>query len=201
MKPKEFYQSREWKDFNPFNRALILLVNEGVKPGISVGFTQGIDDILDRLKLDYVVRVHRDLWLYYISKDRKVLSDFSSFKIKKNEISDIDVIQGRFYGYPGCCIEEFAKTSLSQRKTRPRVDLREEYRIRNLEYPPELDYKMWVPCKFDCQETIILSGKYRDVLCEYDKEAADMLRLVINQKILKPKFFIPKNPPNGHAQR
>lgn len=185
MISKEFYQSREWKNLDSLIRANILLVNEGIMPGNDFGSSpkdvKDVIDILRKLKLTYTASFDKRWWHYRISKDSKVLSDF----IYESQKSDPDVNAGRFYGYPSCCIEEFInRFDMILRGIKPpAVDLREEYARRNLEYPSELDYKTWVPCRFDCTKTLVLSRQYKAVLCEYDKETARAFWFVNNQKI------------------
>ena len=49
----------------------------------------------------------------------------------------------------------------------------------DMNYPDELNYTIpvFTPCKTSCSKAVKISRKYKEVLLEYDRDAAEELRL------------------------
>lgn len=189
MSDKEVYRSREWKALDPLDRACILLVAEGVKPGATFGSEHrgGVERVLEELRLPYLPpEWDRYDYTYTAARDDKTLSDYLGklLKINLNQ-RQAHRAHGIFYGYPECCIDKYVSSFLEygkgcQRKSNvPFNNLLKEYERLNGSYPEELDYRIpvMVPCKVDCGDALKVLRKYRDVLLEYDSEAAEELKL------------------------
>ncbi len=192
MGRKETYMSDEWKVLDPLNRACILPVSEGVKPGttFSSRYRVGVERVLEELGLPY----QPPYWAtngysYTVAKDDKTLSDYVSRFLKRDlTAKQAHRANGVFYGIPECCIDYFAGGVLDdqewlRKKNFSFEDSKTEYERLNGSYPEELDYGIpgVTPCKVDCGNALKAFGEYRDVLLEYDREAAEELKL-FNQR-------------------
>ncbi len=190
MVGKEFYTGREWKGLDPLNRACILLVSEGLKPGSTFGSTYrvGVESVLDKLRIPYLPpHWHRYTdYVYTIGRDNKTLSDYIRKLLDRDLTSrQAHRAQGMLYGIPECCIDEYVGAKVldgtNPGETKPSSfdELLKECEKRYGSYPEELDYRVpgIRPCKVDCSNTLKILQKYKDVLLQYDEEAADELRL------------------------
>jgi hypothetical protein len=189
MVEREFYASREWKGLDPLNRACILLVSEGLKPGSTFGSTYrvGVERILEQLRIPYLPpEWHGGDYIYTIAKDDKTLSDYIRKLLDKNLTSrQAHRAHGIFYGIPECCINEYIGATVlngkspGHRKTGSFDELLKKYEKLNGRHHEDLDYRIpgITPCKVDCSNALKAFQKYKDVLLQYDKEAADELKL------------------------
>ncbi len=200
---KKVYLSDEWKELNFLNRACILLVSEGLKPGASIFSTENIESVLKKLKLPY--KRHDWIKLYYkcpggtelshkfpdgeyyydIMKSHTTSIWYSFMKLCSRYIwIDAIKVDGLFHGYPKCCVDKFTKKSILHIGKTRKEDVFQTHNLQNLltlldeNYPDELDYTVFrhIPCRVYCGNTLGLYKKYKDVLLKYDKEAAEELK-------------------------
>jgi hypothetical protein len=181
--------SDKWRELDPLDRACILLVAEGVKPGSTFGskYRSDVESILEKLKLSYLPpEWHRYDYIYTIARDDKTLSDYIRKLLDKNlNVKQAHRAHGLFYGFPQCCIDKyvgstlvFGKDYIRKRSVPFNKHLKGNKRL-NMDYPDELNYIIpgFTPCKADCSKAVELSRKYKEVLLEYDRDAAEELRL------------------------
>lgn len=190
MSRKDFYRSDKWKSVNPLARATILLVSEGVKPGCTFSSNYRVDAemAMDKLGLSYFEPLwFNNRYIYTASKDENTLLEYIGKSIGKHfTSSQAHKAAGEFYGFPECCVDRFVGGRLHYGSNRKQdsfnfSDMLRDYIKSHGEYPEALDYRMMVPCAVDCEEALKVAGGYRDVLLEYDEEAASALRLM-NQR-------------------
>lgn len=190
MSQNDFYRSKEWKSVNPLARATILLVSEGKKPGCTFAsdYRVDVEKVMDKLGLSYFEpRWFNNRYIYTASKDDNALLKYIGKSLDKHfTSSQAHKTAGEFYGFPECCVDNFVEGKLhydryGKDKNNNFGDMLKIYIKSHGGYPEELDYRMMVPCAVDCKEALKVTGGYRDVLLEYDEEAASALRLM-NQR-------------------
>jgi len=201
MSRKDVYRSDEWNRIDPLERADILLVSEGVKPGATFGvkYRTNTEKVLEKLKLPYLPpRWHKSRYSYHIAMSDKTLESYLGKLMDKNlTLQQAHRAHGQFYGYPDCCIDAYVTPQIiTNRNYRPRKNVffshvLKEYEKTNGSYPEALDYRIGVPCSVECPEALKQSECYRDVLLEHDKEAAEELKLFNKNgsRIIKAKYL------------
>jgi hypothetical protein len=143
MKYPDLYTSRFWRAVHPVDRAQLLLVCEGVKPGTVVYWHTNIPGICKRTGLRYVrhgkgVTIGRTI--------PQITSDRSN---------------GRFLGYPSCCIDTYIRGKDDFPSSR------EEHFYR----PPS-----FTPCRKNCKHAMKLLRLWMETMRACDPEAAEALR-------------------------
>ncbi len=189
FKKKDIYESKEWKESDALNRACILLVSEGVKPGSTFGsrYRSNVETILQKLRQPYLPPMwHKYGYTYTVAKDDKTLSDYMRKILATNlTVRQAHRAHGFFYGFPECCIDKYVGAILENPKKFQETskldfdDLLKEYERLRGGYPDELNYRIpgMVPCKAECENALKVLRTYKDVLLRYDNEAAEELKL------------------------
>ncbi|OHA05216.1 MAG: hypothetical protein A2934_05320 [Candidatus Sungbacteria bacterium RIFCSPLOWO2_01_FULL_47_10] len=192
---KEVYESNEWKSLNSIDRAQLLLVAEGIKPGTYIGgdFTH-FQKIVEKLGLDFSFNSDpRRLKPVYTVATREAHNELQRKyltlpeRIPRGTYWKID---GEFLGYPECDIEEYS----NPQKNIEKRDIKDvpggrKKRISNFEYecgrltnyedyPEEMHYRppAYTPCGVRCEKARAMLKKYKEVLEASDPEAAKGLR-------------------------
>ncbi|MBI3334947.1 MAG: DUF483 domain-containing protein [Candidatus Portnoybacteria bacterium] len=186
----EIYQSPEWKALTPLDRAQLILVAEGVKPGVFVGgdFTN-FQKIVQKMGLEARLNTYPLLLnpVYTISTPEG-LSEYYRETVSATGITAENFyrINGKFLGYPSCCVEEYTnpQKNLEERKKYPPNISNFDYemiqmREKGVEYPEELDYcpPTFTPCSAHCAKALGKLREWKGVMQEADPEAAYWLRL------------------------
>lgn len=190
----EIYRSPEWKALPKLDRAQLLLVAEGVKPGAIIGgdFTN-FQKIIEQIELDTHLNTEPlDLEPVYEVASPAVLAQRYHELVslpEKTPDEEYHRINGRFLGYPACCTEEYITP------TKNRETIRKQYGKKHREmsnfdyeagqliktgqpYPEELDYRppTYTPCRATCPNALAKLKKWQLVLEQADPEAARWLQ-------------------------
>jgi hypothetical protein len=208
---KGIYSTRDWTCEDPVDRAQLLLVMERVKPATTISFFNlpFLESILEKSGLakesefsgiytiapsdrlnDYNEKHAMNMQKYNTYLARHNLSEGMPcsrdiYLELKRLVKEIDQetykINGRFYGYPECCIEAYTPANNSNpliQSTNPRF----RSRIRKSSHlgaskNPVLNFAppSFTPCRNDCEHAIGLLTRYMDVLESLDPEAASAL--------------------------
>jgi hypothetical protein len=177
----EYRKLPGWKKINPYTRAEIILVNEGVKPAACSGdFNEELlIKTLERLELYHTGVEHR--------KERgkvKATVDYAKSKshldMLDREIEDDFVVMrefGKFYGYPECCVDQYVKDKKNSQNS-GFVEKMKELVEKEGKYPEELEYLVpsMTPCDPKCPNALKTLGKWKETLEKYDPDAAKALR-------------------------
>lgn len=191
----EVYQSPEWQALPSIDRAQLLLVAEGLKPGTIIGgnFT-GFQKIIERLGLDtHLNSESNELNPVYEVATPEAMDTYYHQLVnlpEKAPEGEHHRITGRFLGYPACCTEEYITPQKNREAiTRAYPDTHEEipnveYEARQLveqgkPYPEELDYAppTFTPCSAACEHALARLTKWRGALQAGDPIAARDLQL------------------------
>ena len=191
----EVYRSAEWQALPSLDRAQLLLVAEGLKPGAIIGgnFT-GFQKIVGRLGLvTHLNSRPGELNPVYEVATQKAMDAYYNELVNMPEEapqSNIHLINGRFLGYPACCTEEYIKPQKNRDAViREYPDTHEdipniEYEVRKIiqqggSYPAELDAAppTFTPCSVTCPHALARLKKWSVALLTADPEAARDLQL------------------------
>lgn len=193
LKFASVYKSPEWQQLNEIDRAQLMLVAEGVKPGTTIGgdFTN-FPKILDQLGLTSTLDTNPLLLEpgYTVAKP-EVLSQYLREILSAPENADYTIfhkIVGKFLGYPECCTEEYCnpQRNLQERgkkspsKFLSNVDYEQTLEIDNTgTYPQELDYlpPSFTPCSAHCEAALKQLNQWMRVIKTGDPKAARELQL------------------------
>lgn len=181
MTSTNFYQSDKWRSIDPLTRAEILLVSEGVKPATRTSENAdkyfGFMTCLNYLGINITnVKFKKNEFVLTAYKDIKAFNDYYN-SIVKPDLSTFDIhrANGRFYGYPDCCIDSYVglNTGMSVPNQHNLETFDEQMPQREV-----LSYRVpsMTPCEPICKNALDLLAKYRDVLVGCDIEAARALR-------------------------
>jgi hypothetical protein len=202
MARQDIYKSQEWKNLNPLDRASILLVSEGVKPGTTIGSRNRpeLENVLKRLGLHHLPpKKSKKNYTYTIAKDDKTLSD-----LIRNDIDlrvngrQMTKIRGRFYGFPECCIDNFAGSKIYLDKDISKMpvwisfrDILKQYKAKNGSYPEQHDYRVpgMVPCDVECKNALSLLNEFKKALNKYDEAAAETLKTFNKQGYITTRIY------------
>lgn len=191
----EVYKSPEWQALPSIDRAQLLLVAEGLKPGTIIGgnFTS-FQKVIERLglathlnskpnELDpvYEVATPEAMDIYY--------HQLVNLPQKAPE-GDHHRITGRFLGYPACCTEEYIKPQKNREAIKqaypntheemPNVEFEARQLVeQGKPYPELLDYAppTFTPCSATCNHALARLSKWRGALQAGDPAAARDLQL------------------------
>lgn len=191
----EVYKSPEWKQLDSVDRAQLLLVAEGVKPGTIVGgdFTN-FAKIIPQLGLETSLNTD-PRWLrpVYMVARPEILTKYHRDVIATPETKRQEPwhrLNGKFLGYPECCTEEYIKPQKNiaardqlppkQREEWSNFVFEAEQMVKKGEpYPAELDFRppSFTPCSVNCPEALPLLRKWQRVIETADPEAARDLQI------------------------
>lgn len=189
----ELYKSPEWQNLDEIDRAQLLLVAEGVKPGTIIGGNAvNFLKVLDKLGLVSKLNTKplHFARVYMVSSAEKLSEYFEQiFLAPENINSDFfHYANGEFLGYPKCCTQEYCnpQKNLGERKNiSPHEFISNvDYEIglsidRAGTYPAELDYcpPSFTPCSASCEDATQLLKKWMSVLKSGDPKAARELQI------------------------
>jgi len=184
----EVYRSPEWKKLDEIDRAQLLLVLEGVKPGTVIdGDYTNFKKVIEQTGL----ATHRNTDpyslrpVYEVSTPKRLAEYYRDVVAAPTKLprGEFHRINGRFLGYPPCCTEEYirpeknleARNRVSPSRFLSNVDYEAKQMIdRGEGYPAELDYcpPSFTPCSATCENAIPLLRQWKRVLEAADPEAA-----------------------------
>lgn len=192
LKRGDLYKTENWKKLDPLDRAEILLVLEGLKPGIIFPEIIGGDVIAlaqeNNLRVEYL---HIDgFGDFTVIGEQKAIDEYRE-KVKTIKKSRIQLhkLNGHMLGYPRCCVDEY----IHNRKNRIfRLLASPRQYISNLEQEliswwdkaekdmfPEnilLCPPAFKPCSLSCKESQEKLSAWTGVLRAWDYEAYVALR-------------------------
>jgi len=197
----EYRKLPGWKKINPYTRAEIILVSEGVKPGATSG------DFNEELLISTLERLD----IYHTEPERieskgkvkitvtyaKLKSDFDAVTyeegkgVEKHDVDEGHRALGKFYGYPKCCVDQYVEDKKNSRTSRF-VEKMKELIEKEGEYPEELEYLVpsMTPCDPKCPDTLKTLRTWKETLEKHDPDAAKALRR-FNKKWLEE--YLEKN--------
>lgn len=189
------YQTKEWKDITISDRYCLLPTMEGVKAGCLVN-TKNISDTncleycLNQKSLSYSKK--GNLWL--ISKNKELLEETAK-RCEDSSIADkykmvdkdaywrakeiereCDILMGKLFGYPDCCVNSFADEHFEGILPHREWEKKAGKALLEGSYNPLFDYTIHVPHSISCEESLKICKNIKTCLEAYDKEAAEYLR-------------------------
>ncbi|MFH1509231.1 MAG: DUF483 domain-containing protein [bacterium] len=186
LKHRDVYNSPEWKTLNPITRAHLILVAEGAKNGAYTrGDYKNFASIIDKLGLEASMNSEEgDLDPVFTVAKPEAMSENIREEImasdKKESLTEGFKREGKFLGYPDCCVTEYERASLVEYETGEKnVNIDQEIEEAGT-YPKELDYlpPTFTPCSVDCEKALAMAEKHKDILLEADPEAAEEIRKI-----------------------
>jgi hypothetical protein len=193
LKFAEIYDSPEWKELGPIDRAQLMLVAEGVKPGTIIGGNLStFQNIVQKMGLKTHLNTEpNELWPVYEVASPAVMDERYHDLLalpKESTSDDYHKINGKFLGYPVCCTEEYnnpqknlaARMKFSPHKFISNVDFELTQMIEKGEtYPEELDFcpPAFTPCSATCPEALRVLKQWKDIILLGDKDAAEELQM------------------------
>ncbi|MFA5829545.1 MAG: hypothetical protein WC843_03555 [Candidatus Gracilibacteria bacterium] len=206
LKHKDVYESPDWKALNGLDRAQLLLVAEGVKPGTIIGGNhKTFLKLVEKLGLQAIqTNDPHSLDPIYEVASPEIISDCYRSELVLPEganYSESHKINGKFLGYPECCTEEYihsqknlkARKSFSPKKIISNFDFELMQLFRSgKSYSEQLDFRppSFTPCSAHCDNALRLLGQWKKILEKGDPEAAKGLQ-----------YFNQKNSPTGKWHR
>lgn len=165
------YQTKEWKHLNLTDRIYLLLTTESVRPG-TVITPSHVTSNLEHYLNEKDMKLYKEDKLWYISKNKSLLNTTVIAKTiynnterfftpkEKHKYAYIKAqrvyhkIMGEFFGYPNCCINEFANVLL--KGILPNMEWRKKAwkALQNGEYNDMFDYLFYVPCGISCKKSL-----------------------------------------------
>lgn len=190
---KEIYQSFEWKQLDSVDRAQLLLVAEGVKPGAIIGgdFTN-FKNVVKKMGLVATLNTHPFILypVYTVSTPQRISEYYRKVLSVPEGITpeEFHRINGEFLGYPPCCIEEYIKpqNNLEARKkySPSKVISNVDFEVAQLLekgkiYSEELDFcpPAFTPCSAYCPRALEILRTWKEILELADLEAAKELQI------------------------
>ncbi len=183
MKSKKLiYQSKEFQELYPDDRALIILVSQKVKPYATLGSLKRIGSILEDLGLYFTMAKREKDFVYHITYKKKLFKEFQGIKTKRKQESKMSAKEwqktndhvglGQMYGYPTCCTEAYTRDFKNDKSPLDRATRQYfRYFAQHGTISEEIHFVNYLPCSMDCKATLELGGKYRDILEEMDTGA------------------------------
>lgn len=188
----DLYKTDEWKSLSWIDRAQLLLVMEGLKRGTTIEGSSKLIDIAKKAGLECKVRGSKyDLFPVIDVARPEVLAEEARAMLTAPQNADkkcFDLINGRFYGYPQCCVEEYVRKPTKEEIQAARNGQRNmSYRFgRELteqmaegeKYPEVLDYRVpsFTPCSVNCQNSTEILANWKNALETLDPDAAEQLK-------------------------
>jgi len=177
LKFRNIYTSPEWQDLDPINRAQLIMVAEGVKPGTIIGGNlSSFLKIIEKMGLEASLNTHRfQMAAVYDVATPEVMNKYR-LRLLTADISatkaECHRINGEFLGYPACCTEEYnnpqknlkARIAKSPNKFISNVDFELQGMIETTgHYPDELDFcpPSFTPCSANCENALCVLGKWK----------------------------------------
>jgi hypothetical protein len=193
LKFADIYNSPEWKKLEAIGRAQLLLVAEGVKPGTIIdGNLTTFQKIIQKMGL----AIHQNTEPYRLTPVYEVASSavmserYRDLLTLPEKVTDNDYhrLNGKFLGYPVCCIEEYnnpqknlaARKKFSPYKFISNVDFGLTQLLEKGEtYPEELDFcpPAFTPCSATCPEALRVLKQWKEIILSADKEAGKELQM------------------------
>lgn len=169
------YRSKGFRSLDPYLRAQLILVREGVKSGAELDeqdqdcCSKEIDHILKDLRLNFTKSRWRKRFCYRVSLEPSVLD------VRQKDKSD-QMFAVRVFGYPSCCARRYQAIYNRYDKTRKEGQTPAEVFARQQEalgrVPKENLWIDFFPCHPLCREAASKGRTYRTILEKYDREAA-----------------------------
>ncbi len=195
LKFPEVYKSPEWKSLDPIDRAQLLLVTEGARPGAIIGgdFTS-FQKIVE--KMDLATHLNSEDWelgpVYEVARPEILSQRYRELVSlsEKTPAEEFHRFNGRFLGYPSCCTEEYINPTKNRGKIIKQYGAKGQEKIPNVtyevsqlieqgqQYPKELDYcpPTYTPCSATCPNALATLRKWKQLLEYADPEAAEQLK-------------------------
>jgi len=186
------YQSDDWKQLEPIDRAQLLLVLEGIKSGTIIGGNwTSFQRVVKETGLDYSLTSRKyDLRLVAAVAKPDVLAEYNQQFLKPDRMKaeGYHHLTGEFLGFPTCCISEYSRERTPEEKqARKKRNHLHTYTFgRELDalikqegkYPEVFDYRppSFTPCTITCENAIAKLTQWKEALDKYDPEAARELK-------------------------
>lgn len=186
------YSSDDWKSLEPLTRCELILVVEGVKPAvITRGNWTAFQRIVRRTGLEYA-----STWgpypLRLAARVAKpvILNEWTGAFLRLPENTrcvDYARINGKYLGYPSCCVEEYCRkrTSEEANAQRRKDHINSHTFSKELDalinekgtYPEVFDYRppSFTPCGIHCQNAVNVLSQWKDAIEHCDPEASNAL--------------------------
>jgi len=183
------YASEDWRSIDPFLRAELLLVIEDVKPGAFIAGDWGpFQRIIRESDLECTSRSSQyDIHLHACVAAPERLREFFRDKLQpltNKTVADIHRIDGKFLGYPQCCVKEYSHQSMIRPFGAKKSDTKHPFRrelgamiAEHGSYPAVFDYRppAFTPCSAHCDDAIATLNTWKDALERNDPDAARAL--------------------------
>lgn len=189
MTNNSLYESSEWKSIDGVDRAQLLLVIEGLKRGTTInGNWTTLIDILNRTNLSFELNNPNDILrpVFTIAKQKILEERNQRFLQLKDTITNRDwyKIDGWFFSYPDCCVEEYSRKRTPLEKEQKTKGARhlsytfgrelDELIKSSGNYPEIFDFKppTFTPCSINCPSAIETLTIWKDAIESQDPDAA-----------------------------
>lgn len=178
----EIYQSPEWRELPKLDRAQLVLVAEGVKPGTIIsGNVTSFQKIVEQMGL--ATRRNTESWdldpVYEVASPEVLSERYRELVALPEEASPdaLHQLNGKFLGYPECCTEEYVNPS-GQREVSKFEYEATQLIAEDKMYPEELDYRppAYTPCSATCSHALAALKTWKQLLEQADPEAAQRLQ-------------------------
>ncbi|MBW2966767.1 DUF483 domain-containing protein [Candidatus Woesearchaeota archaeon] len=130
---------------------------------------KGYEEIT-KIKGNKIIWELKGIWIGYdLFKDKKTKKLFERYKnlISKQQIKKADLIGGKIYSYPSCCIKQYQKeTSEYIKKHYTYYEFYKKLQDIDRKYP----FIAYSPCSVKCKKTTALNKKYSNIIKKFTPE-------------------------------